>query len=208
MGTRAVGGCAVNFAVDDVHRSLRRYVSQMLMPPWVIRTERQPMTPDQRNVAVVEPASPVTTGRHRTSIPQGNVEKMMAFSVMAYPELGGTSAESRVTAQGIADLLDAGFSFGLIDDEGINIGGPFRVPVYDFEGVPVNTKGRRGGAVAYGYAWVEDGMAVRPIQDPLDPLRFTVACDLRLSWERGGRLVAPAPAASGGISGTFAPPSP
>lgn len=179
----------MNFSGDDVHRSLRRYVALMLAEPWKVRTERQPTTPDEREVCVVEPASGVTTGAHRMSIPQGNVEKLQAFSVMAYPALEGTAAESRQLAQEVVDLLDAGFSSGLVDDAGASIGGPYRLPVYDFDGVPVKGRSRRGGTVVYGYADVRD-LNVRALQDTLDHLRFTVVCDLRLMWERGGRLSA------------------
>lgn len=183
-----------NFAVEDMHRSLRRFIWQTLPDGWTVRTERQGVTPDERDICVVEPASPVTNGPHRVSIPQGKVTKIMAFSAMAYPTLGATARESRALAQAIADLLDAGFTFGLVDDAGQNVAAPFRLPVYDFDDVPVSGKSRAGPDVAYGVAWVDD-LSVRSLQDGEDHLRFTVACDVRLSWERGGRVVAPAPLA-------------
>lgn len=199
-----------NYSVDDIHRSLRRYVSQALgSPPWTVRTERQPVEDDARNVCVVEPASPSSQGKHRVSIPQGNLEKMMAFSAMAYPELGDTAADSRLAAQLVADLLEQAFAIGLVEGKGEeqrNIGGPFRLPVYDFAGVPVKGAERGAAGDEYGFAWVDD-LTVRPLQDPIDYLRFTVVCDVRLSWEQGGRLLPGAPAA-GSMSGTFEPPSP
>lgn len=198
----------MNFAADDIHRSLRRYVAQVLVKPWVVRMERQPVENDAREVCVVEPASGLTTGRHRVSIPQGNVEKLQAFSAMAYPAMMSTARESRHEAQRIATLLDQAFTLGLVEphEEGppTNIGAPFRVPVYDYADVPVSGKERAGPADPYGYAWVDPGLSVRTIQDPLDYLRFTVACDLRLSWEQGGRIPPSAPVAAG-MSGTFDP---
>lgn len=185
----------MNFAVDDVHRSLRRFVALVLTEPWTVRTERQPVTPDERQIAVIEPSSPLTTGAARVTIPQGNVSKVMSFAAMAYPSVEATGAESRQVAQAVADLLDRAFSSGLVDaDTGESVGAPFRIPVYDFDGVPVKGRNRRGASTPYGYAELDD-LSVRVIQDPLDPLRFTVAVGLRLSWEQGGRLAGSAPIA-------------
>lgn len=187
-----------NFAADDVHRSLRRFVWQALPDGWKVRTERQPTSDEERPVAVVEPASAITTGRHRISIPQGNVEKLQTFSTMAYPALGKTARESRAVAQLVVGLLDQAFTLGLVEDqpEGdpVKIGGPFMVPIYDFDDVPVTGRGRAGPQAPYGYAEVDD-LAVRPVQDPVDYLRFTVTADARLTWEQGGRIPPVAPIA-------------
>jgi hypothetical protein len=194
----------VNFTVDDIHRSLRRYVALVLVEPFKVRTEKQPVTPDERPVAVVEAASGVSTGKSRVSIPQGPVEKLMAFSVMAYPAIPGlaededqepTARESRREAYRVQQLLDDAFTYGLVDGDGadaVNIGAPFRIPVYDYADVPVSGRNRQGPVEPYGYAWLAD-LSVRVIQDLDDPLRFTVTCDMRLSWEAGGRLMPPAP---------------
>lgn len=198
----------MNFTEDDIHRSLRRHVSLILTEPWRVRTERQPVTPDEREVCVIEPASGVTTGpRRRTSVPQGNVEKLQAYSIMAYPAKGETARESRAEAQAIATLLDQTFTNGLVDEsDGVlkDIGGPFILPVYDFEGVPVSGKSRAGPTEPYGFARIDD-LSVRKLQDTADPLLFTVACDLRLGWEQGGRIAPPAPIASE-MPGGFTPP--
>lgn len=183
----------MNFTVDDIHRSLRRAIAVVLTEPWKIRTERQPTTPDERPVCVVEAASGVTTGRSRATIPQGNVTKLQAFSAMAYPEIpdeeGGeaaTARQSRAGAYAVQQLLDDAFTHGLVID-GQNVGAPFRLPIYDYDGVPVVGRNRQGPSDPYGIAWIDD-LNVRALQDPLDVLRWTVVCDLRLSWEAGGRV--------------------
>lgn len=197
-----------NFAVDDLHRSLRRYVAAVFGKPWVVRTERQPVRDDDREVIVIEPASGVTTGRHRVSIPQGGVEKIMAFSAMAYPALMTTSRESRHEAQRVADLLDGVFTLGLVEElrEGVqtNLGAPFRVPVWDYDGVSVTGRDRAGPDDPYGLAWVSD-LSVRAVQDPVDSLRFTVACDLRLGWLQAGRAALTGPEVRS-MLGTFVTP--
>lgn len=185
----------MNFQIDDIHRSLRRQIAIVLSEPWKVRTERQPVTPDERPVCVVEAASGVTTGKSRVSKDQGPVEKLQAYSAMAYPEIADTARESRVEAYRVQQLLDDTFTHGLVEGEGaatVNIGAPFRIPVFDYAGVPVTGRNRQGPADPYGYAWIAS-LSVRAIQDTEDPLRWTVTCDMRLSWEAGGRVGPSAP---------------
>lgn len=199
----------MNGAPDDILRSLRRYVSLALgSPPWTVRTERQNVADDERPVAVVEPSTPITTpAAHARAghMNQGDVQKMQGFSVMAYVAIAQTARESRLAAAGAGELLDDAFTVGLVDAAtDAPIGAPFRVPVFDFAGVPVAGGGRAGPEAPYMYAWVED-LSTRPVQDPIDPVRFTVTCDLRLSWWRGGRIPPAAPIAQQ-MPGTFAQP--
>lgn len=161
-------------------------------PPWRVRTERQPVADEERPVAVVEVATAAVTTRARISIPQGNVEKAQTFGLMLYPVIGDSAAESRLEAARVAQLLEDAIGVGLLDGDGESLTRPERIPVYDFEGVPVKGATRAGAAEPYGYLWVED-FPVEPVQDPEDPLRWTVACPLRVSWEQGGRERPPAP---------------
>jgi hypothetical protein len=206
-----VGGSGVNFALDDRHRSLRRFLMNALgSPPWTIRTERQPVADEKRPIAVVEVSAPAVTTRSRTSIPQGDVEKQQTFTLTLYPALGATGAEARLAAAEAAQLLEDAISVGLVNDDGTLLSAPEMLPVYDFAGVPVKGAGRAGPAVPYGWLRVED-LPVRPIQDPEDELRWTVVCDLRVSWEQAGRDRAPgAPVGSmpGGGTDWGAPVSP
>jgi hypothetical protein len=81
----------MNFAQDDIHRSLRRYVTWLLpdVPVW---TQRAEIRDDARPVGVVEPAGPSTTLFARSSIPQGDVQKTRPWSLMLYPALAATRA--------------------------------------------------------------------------------------------------------------------
>lgn len=177
----------MNFTLDDRHRSIRRFLMNALgAPPWRLRTERQPVADEERPVGVVEAGSPVTTTRSRTSIPQGNVERAQTFSIMLYPPLKTTARESRLEAETWAQLLDQAILVGLLNDDGSTLSAPEMLPVYDFAGVPAAGADRAGAAVAYGWLRADD-YPVQPRQDPEDPLRFTVTCDLRVSWEQAGR---------------------
>lgn len=191
------------FSLDDRIRSLRRFVMNALgSPPWRVRTERQPVADEQRPIGVVEASTAMVTTRARTSIPQGEVERQQTFAIVLYPAMATTAAESRLIASQVAELLSDAIGFGLVGD-GVETP-PEAIPFYSFDGVPVKGVTREGGAVPYAWMRVED-FPVRPIQDPEDPLRWTVVCDLRVSWEQGGRVRPPAPAV-GDSTGVFVAP--
>lgn len=187
----------MNYAADDIHRSVRRYIATALGNTWRIRGEREVIKDDERPAAVVEFSTPVGQGpghRDRRTIPQGDVSRAATFAVTAYPALFDTAREGRHEADRIADLLDQTIGQGLVDDDSgelVNIGHPLAVPVYDYAGVPLTGAGRGGPADPYGWAMVETH-SVHPIQDPLDEKRWTVAMSLRLSWWRAGREAMPA----------------
>lgn len=106
----------MNFALDDRHRSMRRFLMNALgSPPWRLRTERQPVKAEERPVGVVEPAGPVATTRARTTVPQGDVDKTQTFSIMLYPETGDTAADSRLIASEVGQRLDDAITGGLIE---------------------------------------------------------------------------------------------
>lgn len=178
----------MNFSLDDRHRSIRRFLMNALgSPPWTIRTERQPVADEQRPVAVVEVVSPAATTWSRTSIPQGDVRRSQAFALTLYPQLGASPAEAGHAARELAELLTNAIGYGLNADDGSRLSAPEALPVYNFAGVPVKGATRAGPAVPYG--WMDaDDFPVRPVQDPEDPLRWTVVCDLRVTWWQGGRV--------------------
>jgi hypothetical protein len=192
----AGGEGGVNFALDDRHRSLRRFLMNVLgSPPWTLRTERQPVPDSDRPAGVIE-TLPSTTTRARTTLPQGNVEKAQTFPITLYPVLGATGAEARLEAERVAQLLDDAITVGLVDDDGAAFTYPERIPVYDYAGVPVKGAQRGGPPAPYGWLWAED-FPVQALQDPEDPLRWSVTCALRVSWEQAGREGAPGVPATG-----------
>lgn len=195
----------MNFTLDDRHRSLRRFLMNALgSPPWRIRTERQPVADEERPIAVVEVTTPAATLWSRKSIPQGDVQRGQTFSIVLYPELAGTAAESRLAAAQVAELLTNAIAYGLIDDAGERLSMPEELPVYDFEGVSVKGATRAGPAEPYGWMSVED-FPVEPVQDPEDPLRWTVVCPLRVTWWQGGAVRPPEEPVAATMEGEFVP---
>lgn len=182
-------------------------MNAMGSPPWRVRVERVPVADEERPVAVVEPAAPEGTTRWRTSVPQGDVEKAQTFTLTLYPAMVDedgvalSAAAARLAVAQLAERLDAAITVGLVRDDGSLLSAPRMVPVYDFEGVPAEGATRAGAAEPYGWLWVEDA-PVQSIPDPDDHLRWTITCDLRVSWSQAGRQRPPAPIA-GSMPGGF-----
>jgi hypothetical protein len=190
------------YSLDDRQRSIRRFVmNAMGAPPWRVRVAREPIADEQRPVAVVEPAAAAGTTRWHTSIPQGDVEKVQTFVLTLYPEMVDeqgdalTAGAARLVVAQWAERLDAAITVGLVNDDGSRLSAPRMLPVYDFAGVPAEGAMRAGAPTPYGWMWVDDA-PVQMIPDPDDHLRWTIVCDLRVSWSQAGRLVPPAPIAA------------
>lgn len=191
---------------DDILRSVRRYVAQMLgSPPWTVRLQRTRVTDDERPAAVLDPGI-ITTPVSRAGMRDGNMgdqQKMQPITVVCYPGIGDTAAISAETARQLASLLDAGFSRGLVttDTPPVNIGAPWRVPIYYFAETPITGAERAGPDEPYMYANVDSSFSVRPVQDPLDELRYTVVASLRLTWWQGARVLPSSPTVAGMAGG-------
>ena len=181
--------------VDDVHRSVRRYVAVGLGPLWTVRLVRQEVPDDTRPLAVVERAGPKTNPTPpRMTVPAGDVDEIIPFSILAYPALGATPNEAYLAAASAQQRLGDIFELGLVNDDASSISPPLAVPLYDYSAVPI-TGGQAGPATPRTYGQLAD-LATRAIQDPENDLRYTVACDIRVRWWRGGRRARPAPTAT------------
>lgn len=191
---------------DDVLLSLRRYLAQTLTPadperPWRIRLEREPIKDEERPVAVIEAGS-LTAPRARHAIDQGPVTQHQPLTVTTYPETTGTvraaGRRARRLEQHLLDVgtygLDLGSTPRFLGGPARPIAGPGRIPIYDFGDVAVEgTTEERSlpdGALPVGWLIIEGEPAANAIQDPEDARRWTVVWELRVTWERGGRIPA------------------
>lgn len=204
----------MNFSLDDRVRSLRRFLMETLgAPPWTVRVQREVVQDEERPVALVEPTSAIGPGAlpARTSIPQGDVDQAQTVTISLYPSFVDDAgapvspAESARRAREVATLIERALFSGLVLDDGERWSYPFRVPVFDFEATPIEGRGRRGPTERYGWMSVDES-PVRPIQDPVDPLRWAVVADLRCSWQQGGAIRDPSEPLVREFGGTFVPP--
>lgn len=196
---------------DDVLRSLRRFAALALgAPPWKVRLQRTRVSDDERPVAVIDPGVLATPHSRAGTVRQGDVQKQQTFTIVCYPPVATTAAVASEEARKLTYRLDASFSRGLVTDDvpPVNIGAPWRIPVYTFEGVPIEGADRAGSPDPYMHANVDETFTVRVVQDPLDELRYTVVATLRMTWWQGGRVRPDAPLARGGIAGGWRPVRP
>lgn len=191
----------VAWQTDDIKRSIRRYLTMTLeSPPWKLRVERREVKDEERPVGVVV-AGPKGTTRARAALIQGNVEEVMPITITLYPKLAEGTADSLRSARLEADLLKDQLSDLL--NTGLTVtteesgrlrhwAGPLRLPLWNYEGVPLTGKDKAGPEAPHDVLWVQDeSISVDAIQDPEDPRRWTVVANFRVSIERPGRVAAP-----------------
>lgn len=193
----------MSFSLDDVSLSLRRYLSKCLVPadparPWGIRLEREQVVDDERPVAVIE-SGRVATPTKRAALDQGWITSSVPLTVTCYPETTGTVRESGRRARQLKQRLEDLMTYGLDLGEAARFpggpvrprAGPDRIPLYDYAGVLLEgTDAERSLPPATeptGWLRVNDSGALS-VQDPEDARRWTVVLELRVSWERPGRM--------------------
>lgn len=186
------------YGPDDIVRSFRRTVAEMLGEPWALDLERKEVLDEARPAGVIE-IGREQVRRARTSIPQGEVELFAPVTLTLYPELAEPRQAGR-TARQLAGRLHDLMKFGAdgpVFENGRPASGPERLPLYDYADVLLigTAQQRSGPQFPHDVLWVED-YGAGPVQDPLDPERWTVVLEARLSWERPGRVGPDAPIAA------------
>jgi hypothetical protein len=180
---------------DDIARSVRRTIAELLGEPWQLDLERKEVADDARPAGVVEMGE-ARMRRARTSLQQGPVTSFAPVTVTLYPALAEPREAGRAArklAHLLLDMVMIGVTGPTLEDPllpgepGRVASGPERLPLYDYENIPLvgTAAERRGPDFAHDVLWAED-YGVRPLQDPMDPQRWSVILEMRLSWERPG----------------------
>ena len=200
------------WTTDDVQRSVRRYFSQTLVPldpakRWRLAFSKDQVRDDQRPAGLIEMGQLTSGNRQRSaSLQQRNVVEAVPITVTLWPEMHGADGallEARVAernARALQQQVYDLFRFGLElpplplthpTHPGRPRSGPERVPLYDYSASTTTGTAaqRQGPADPHDWMWAES-YGARAIQDPEDPRRWTVVCELTLSWERPGRITA------------------
>jgi hypothetical protein len=187
---------------DSVARSVRRYVYEMAQDPWTISLERDEVRDDDRPAGVVE-VGEARLRDGRVSIPQGNVSRFAPVTVTLYPALLEPRKAGRAARQ-LSSRLDDLITFGAdwFDEvTGRPLAGPERIPLYDYDEIDLDSTDpadRAGAEKPHDWLWAED-YSTNAVQDPIDPRRWSVILEVRVSWEQPGRTIPPAPLASDGL---------
>lgn len=175
---------------DDVVRSFRRLVFAMVGAPWSLSLERREVKDEARPAGLVE-IGQTRASSARSAIPQGPVVYAAPVTVTLYPSLASpreAGRTARILAHGLHQLIAVGAD-GPVFEDGRPAAGPERVPLYDFSPVPLtgSAEQREGPEFPHDVLWVED-YGARALQDPMDPQRWSVVLDARVSWEAPGRV--------------------
>jgi hypothetical protein len=188
---------------DDIVRSVRRYLSLMLVgPPWTLRVERREVKDSERPVGVIE-AGALTSPIRRVARFQGLSESILPITISLYPEIPATPTadslrEAAQEARKLQSLMSRWVTYG-IPIYGHPFGqkrlmsGPFRFPLWDYEDVPLTGKDKAGPAEPHSVLWVsEASFSARgafdtvAIQDPDDAARWSVIQNIQVSMENSG----------------------
>jgi hypothetical protein len=174
---------------DSVARSIRRYFAMTLPDEWTLRTERREIPAEERPVAVVE-LGQETIVHARETLEQGETESLYPVTVSAYPEVSedersGSHAARQLASQ-LHDLILRGVD--VVDGDGRNWAGPFRIPLWDYSEKPVSGLERAGEDVPHDVLFVvRESLNTNPVQDPDDTKRWGVFCEFRVTVESPGR---------------------
>lgn len=209
----------MNNDLDNVHRSVRRWVALLLpSPPWTLRLEdaMEARPDDDRPYGIVQPVTNVDTVFARATIPQGDVRRQTTMSITLYPGLTAVDSgdvlsrrEARLQATQLAQLLLDGLEVGVLDASvtpNRQYGGPLKLPLWEYAGIPVTGAGRAGPVLPYGSVDVENPTA-RPIPDDDEGRRWTVQVSFRAQWWAAGRarVAMPAEPIIRTVPGSFKP---
>lgn len=181
----------VAWDIDDVARSIRRYLAGTLeAPPWTIRTERREVRDDARPVAVIVPG-PMLTQRARETRYQGEWTWVAPMTVSCYPAIDKDERKVANDARKLQAQLQRLIVNGIpvLDTAGALRSGPFRIPLYDYSATDLSGPDKAGPEDPHDTIWVErESLNVQGIQDPDDPSRWTVVLEFRASVEAPGAL--------------------
>lgn len=182
---------------NDAHRSLARYVSEILgddYDVWTLRT----LTQEGRPYAVVKPVQIPTIRAASKQI----TDVVQPFVVYIYPDIGATAIEGQQTKLAVEEALYQAFFVDAAE----------RVPLYDYStggpggtAIPFDQPGppkpsvsavyADGSPAGYDYMRVREYM-LHHAQDSEDERRWSITLTLRLAWRRHGKLISGPPMTS------------
>ena len=179
--------------LEDAWRSLKRLTALVLPEPWQIRLESAQYAEEDRPLAIIDTIGDLTRAGVQPTIPGRQHVVTQTFLITAYPPVPDDPRVAREQATAVLQALDDLVTIGWKDVDGKWIGGPLRLPMWDYEGVPLvgPNRGNPNGKWPQ-MMWVEAHTG-RVIGDPQDDRRWTVPYTMRLSWDATSREPEPAP---------------
>lgn len=178
---------------EDGLRSLKRYVAEALGDEWEVRLADEEGV-FSRPFAMVWEAGPAP---EEAVGPAAQVtQTQVPFVVHAYPATADAAGDPFGAQEAKGAALAAQETLRRAFAEGVGLGRPFRVPLWDYEGVgwdePATVRGATATTVPatppHGdYMRVLD-LSLNKVRDDVAEGLWTVVCQLRLGWRRVGGL--------------------
>lgn len=174
----------------DALRSLKRYVAATLGPEWEVRL---PADDDvfHRPFCRVRTTTPGTI-RMAGSL---QVEYRQSFSILCYPIEQNDEEQARLEAARVEERLFQAIAVGThAPSLGQQVslttrrGHPMRIPLYDYDGVPVTEAVSEEARDHRDFMRVEGEPTITTLTDPQDPLSVVVTAEIRMSWVRSAAV--------------------
>lgn len=194
---------------EDVAQSIRRSI-QMILPQkpdgdWTHRLERREVKVEDRPVSVTMLGNSSVTSARET-LDQGEITTLYAVTIYGYPVVGASPREARAEGDNIRDSIHNLIRFGmprdelLKDDLGRPKSGPYRMPLWDFEGINFEAPEGPGNQLAlpHDVIWVDQkSVSAQNLADADDDCRRSVVVEMRVTVESPGRTDQIGPAVTG-----------
>lgn len=204
---------------DDIVRSVRHYLSMMLVgPPWTLRLERREVKDSERPVGVIEHGT-LSSPIRRVAHFQGLSEDILPITISLYPELPekvtpDSLREAAQKARKLVSLMNRWVAVGIpvLTEPSPGVvkrwAGPFRMPLWDYTDVPLTGKNKGNPDEPHDVLWVGESsfsaagaFDTKAVQDPDDAARWSVIQNLQISMERPGSFPTDTPEV-GPVTGT------
>lgn len=176
----------------DALRSVARYSALALGPEWEVRLSTEKGT-FQRPGAQVQQVPNVQMVTQRWS----QAKFVAGYQIMCYPVAMPTADQSQLEALRVLDLLWVAFAGPGAGSPTIRRpvdsqrGLPFRVPLYNYDGIPLFGPAAFAAETARDprdFLHMEGQPEVTVTPDPGDETLYSVAANIRMSWLRSAAV--------------------
>jgi hypothetical protein len=157
----------------DAIRSLARYMTESFGEDWEVGYFSQQGTFARPGIAVRTTGPLLSAGSRHT------LDLTQPMAIYVYP------AEKETVEETFDEVMQAEEKLWQAFNIGVGEGRPFRVPLYDYEGVPYDD----GSSLRRypDYLRVVD-CSIERAQSADDEKKWTVTAELRLTWRRAGEM--------------------
>lgn len=181
----------------DALLSVQKYVADTLGSEWDVRlaTGRGEVVADHPLALVVKVGDAAPSGGSALY-----TEVVQPMAVHCYPLPQATAEGSIVAATIVEERLQLAFRY-----EGIGLGHPLRLPLFDYDGVEDVSLGDSTVRNAHDYLRI-DGFSTSQVAEPQDPRKIRVIVAFTARWRRTGKVPSGRTAVSVIVGGSASTP--